>query len=403
MQYSPRVLDLVDRNQIIKEFQTVGVDPVGIDIMLPKAQFRIVKLKSIPVVAANIIKQDMLSKGGEVVTSRGTINQSVPTTDLLILGTKKQFKHLVESIRSQQFKLPEIAREIDDVLSNFDFVPPALQVGHLHLEFGKRTYIMGILNVTPDSFSDGGKFTTPDQAVRHALKMIDDGADIIDIGGESTRPGAEPISAEEELKRIIPVIEDIVRTVNTVISVDTQKAKVAEAALKAGAKIINDISGLRADPKMAEIAAKFEVPVVVMHMQGKPCDMQVNPQYQDLIAEIVDYLEKSVKIACEAGVAEHKIIIDPGIGFGKTVEDNLQILQRLKEFKSLGKPILVGTSRKSLIGKVLGLPVENRIEGTAATVALAISRGADIVRVHDVAEMSQVVRMSDAIERSDLI
>jgi dihydropteroate synthase len=267
------------------------------------------------------------------------------------------------------------------------------------LDFSKKTYIMGILNITTDSFYDGGKYISVDKAVKHALKMVDEGADIIDIGGESTRPGAEPISVDEELKRVIPVIEILSKKLSIPISIDTYKAKVAEEAINAGATIINDISGLRFDPLMPEVASKYKVPVIIMHIKGTPKDMQKNPQYDALIPEITEYLRGSIVLAKQAGVEENMIIIDPGIGFGKLLEHNLQIIKNLKEFTQLGKPILIGVSRKSFIGKILNdASPSERLEGTASSVAISVINGANIVRVHDVGFMSKVVKVADAIK-----
>lgn len=265
--------------------------------------------------------------------------------------------------------------------------------------FGERTYIMGILNVTPDSFSDGGLYFDLDRALERAYSMVEAGADIIDVGGESTRPGSDPVPLEEELRRVLPVVERLVRELKVPISVDTYKAEVARQALERGATLINDITGLRGDPRMPEVVARFGCPVVVMHIKGTPKNMQENPTYEDVVAEVKEYLLEGIRLAEEAGLSREKIIIDPGIGFGKTVEHNLEILRRLKEFKALGQPLLVGTSRKSFIGKILNLPVNERLLGTVATVALSIAGGADIVRVHDVGEMKQVVQMADAVVR----
>ncbi|MBI5056736.1 MAG: dihydropteroate synthase [Nitrospirae bacterium] len=257
---------------------------------------------------------------------------------------------------------------------------------------------MGILNVTPDSFSDGGKYFDKNKAVEQALRMRDDGADIIDIGGESTRPGAEKISAKEEIKRVVPVIEAITDKIKIPVSIDTYKSAVAEAAIPAGASMINDISGLRFDPEMPRVAARHKVPVVIMHIKGAPKNMQKNPVYDSLVPEIIDYLREGIAIARNAGIADDKIIIDPGIGFGKTVEHNLEIIKRLNEFTGLEKPVLLGPSRKAFIGKVLGgIPVTERIEGTAAAIAIGIFNGANIIRVHDVKEMARVAKIADAI------
>ena len=267
-------------------------------------------------------------------------------------------------------------------------------------DFSKKTYVMGILNVTPDSFSDGGLFLNEKNAVEQALRMVNDGADVIDIGGESTRPGAEPVSPKEEIKRVVPVIKVLAKKVKVPISIDTFKAKVADEALSAGASIINDISGLRFDRRMARVAAQHSVPVVIMHIRGTPAHMQKNPVYKALIPEVMDYLREGIEIALKAGVREDMIIIDPGIGFGKTVAHNLEIINRLDEFTGFEKPILLGPSRKSFIGKLLGdLPVTERIEGTAAAVAIGISKGANIIRVHDIKEMSRISKITDAITK----
>lgn len=272
-----------------------------------------------------------------------------------------------------------------------------IKLKNRELLLGERTLIMGILNVTPDSFSDGGRFIDKSVAVEHALKMEEEGADIIDIGGESTRPGAKSVSADEEIERVIPVIEAIRARSNIPISIDTYKSKIAKEALEAGADIINDISGCKFDPEMPALAAQTNTPVIVMHIKGTPKDMQKNPVYDDVITEIKDYLLMSVGRLVAAGLYRGQIIIDPGIGFGKTTEHNLTIMNRLEEFSELGHPILIGVSRKSVIGNVLDLPVDQRIFGTAAAVTANIMKGAHIIRVHDIAQMRQVARMTDAI------
>ena len=272
------------------------------------------------------------------------------------------------------------------------------------------TRIMGVVNLTPDSFSGDGIYKKKtarrkpaggivDRAVKIAEKMVEGGADIIDLGGESTRPGARPVSVSEEIERVCPVIKKLVKKIKAPISIDTSKREVARQALDLGVSIINDISGLHNDPYLAELASQYNAGIVIMHMKGNPRTMQKNPRYKSLISEIINYLKNSIRIAVQAGVGSKKIIVDPGIGFGKTTAHNLEILRRLREFKVLGKPLLVGTSRKSVIGDVLGLPVEQRLWGTAATIAIAINNGADIVRVHDVGEMAEVARMADAIAR----
>jgi dihydropteroate synthase len=271
------------------------------------------------------------------------------------------------------------------------------------LDFSAKTQVMGILNITPDSFSDGGSFFDRTKAVAQALRMVEEGADIIDIGGESTRPGAEAVPLEEELRRTVPVIEALAGSVRVPLSIDTYKAEVARRALDAGASMVNDISGLRFDPGMAEVVARYGVPVIVMHIRGTPRDMQRNPVYEALIPEIVDYLRGSIAIGVKAMIPEDRVIVDPGIGFGKTVEHNLQIIRRLAEFRVLGRPVAIGVSRKAFLGKILdGAPPTDRVEGTAAAVAVSVLNGADIVRVHDVKEMVKVVKVADAIKRGSV-
>ncbi|HEY8415566.1 MAG TPA: dihydropteroate synthase, partial [Thermaerobacter sp.] len=256
------------------------------------------------------------------------------------------------------------------------------------------TYVMGILNVTPDSFSDGGLYLDPERALEHALAMEEAGADIIDVGAESTRPGAAPVPAEEELRRLLPVLRRLAPRLRVPISVDTYKAEVARAALAEGAAIINDVGGLQKDPAMASVAAEAGVPVVVMHSRPHG-----HAHYDDFWGDVLGFLRRSLELAEAAGLPPEYVIVDPGFGFGKTAEHNLELLRGLHRLRALGRPVLLGTSRKSTLGHVLNLPVSERLEGTAATVALAVPHGVDIVRVHDVAPIVRVVRMADAIVR----
>lgn len=268
-----------------------------------------------------------------------------------------------------------------------------MKIGSQVLAFGSRTYIMGILNVTPDSFSDGGQYLDPDRAYDHAIKMIDQGADLIDLGGESSRPGHTKITAREEMNRILPVIRKIRERSQVILSVDTIRAEVAEAALEAGADIINDIWGLQGDPEMVRVAAAWNAPVIVMHNQ-------TGTEYKgDLVEEMKTFFQRSLQLAEQAGLARDRIILDPGIGFGKTAEQNIAVMSRLAEFRVFGLPLLLATSRKSFLGKILDLPPEERVEGTVATTVLGIAQGADMVRVHDIKENSRAARVTDAILR----
>jgi len=288
----------------------------------------------------------------------------------------------------------------------------SLTIGSTTFEWGRRTYVMGILNVTPDSFSGDGLIRSEADwvaaAVAQAQAQVEAGAHILDVGGESTRPGSQPISPEEELRRVIPVVRALAQTVSVPISVDTYKAEVAWQALAAGATIVNDVWGLRMDPELGRVVAQSGAALVVMHNRSRPKDAAqearlggryVGVEYADLMGDIADELRESVELALAAGVSSERIIVDPGIGFGKTVEQNLELVHRLSELMALGYPILVGPSRKSFVGYTLNLPPDQRVEGTAAAVTLCIDRGADLVRVHDVAAMTRVARIADAIVR----
>lgn len=277
-----------------------------------------------------------------------------------------------------------------------------LKLGKSGLSLGRRTLIMGVLNVTPDSFSDGGEFLNEKRAARRAAEIESQGADIVDIGAESTRPGSEGISAPEELARLLPVLEALRGKLKIPISVDTQKSAVAEAAIEAGASMINDVSGLRHDPRLAEVVARHRVPIILMHMRGTPRTMQKLPFAKNVMKDVSDGLKESVALARKAGIAKDKIIVDPGIGFGKSFEQNYELLAELPAIAKLGYPILVGTSRKGFLGKTLAkngqpAPVSERLWGTAATVTASVLGGAHIIRVHDVVEMAQVARVADYV------
>lgn len=271
-----------------------------------------------------------------------------------------------------------------------------IKAGKYEFPLGKKTYIMGILNVTPDSFSDGGSYIDVDKAVEHAARMIEEGADIIDIGGESTRPGSLEVTLEEELRRVIPVIERLNERLDIAISIDTYKAEVAEAAIKAGAHMINDVWGMQRDSEMAKVAAKYKVPVFVMHNQ-------VGTSYDgDLVEAMLSFFKRSIQLGEENGIDKSQIIIDPGFGFGKTPAHNIEVMRRLNELNVLNQPILLGTSRKSTIGLILDLPPSERVEGTLATAVIGIMNGVDFVRVHDVKEHARALKVTDAIIRSEV-
>lgn len=363
--------------------------------MAPKAVFKTVKVEGISTKAANLLKQTFLAKGGETAVTRGTADLSVDQTDVLIFATMKQYRLALTQLKAQPWGLPTLATRIEEVLQRENTFP--------HRKYNwtdrsldinvDRTLIMGILNVTPDSFSDGGQYNRVDAAIQRACEMVSQGADIIDIGAESTRPyGSRPISDREEMERLLPVLEKLVSSVAVPVSVDTYKASVAEMALAAGAHLINDVWGLQKSTDMADVVASKEVPVIIMHNH-------IHSTYErDIMTEILSFLETSIEIGLKAGIPFHHFIIDPGIGFGKTTIQNLEVMSRLAELKALGCPILLGSSRKRFVGEALGgLPPAERVEGTGATVAWGIMHGAQIVRVHDVLEMARIAKMTDVI------
>jgi dihydropteroate synthase len=278
-------------------------------------------------------------------------------------------------------------------------VERVFRCGDKVFRLGERTFVVGVLNVTPDSFSDGGNYMEVDAAVSRGLEMVEEGADIIDIGGESSRPGAEPVPIEEERRRVLPVIERLARKVGVPISIDTYKSVVAREAIGLGASIVNDISGLRSSPDMADVIVETGVSVMIMHMKGEPRNMQSDPTYEDVVSEIRVFLDTQAKKAVARGVPKDRIVIDPGIGFGKTVEHNLEIIARIGELRDLGYPVLIGTSRKSFIGSILGTEVDERLEGTIASKVAAVMGGVDFVRVHDVKEVSRAMNLIDRIMR----
>ncbi len=359
-----------------KLVRCMKVDEVVVNLLSDKQRFYVFQIEKLPPAAVNIIKQMALARGTDAVIHRDVITCRADKTDVVLSGTKKEFEYIASSLKNQPFGLGKITGQILNLIE--------------HLEQEKTPEIMGILNVTPDSFADGGKYLDPDCAYRRAVEMKMEGATIIDVGGQSSRPGSAPVSEEEELNRVVPVLEKL-KEEEIVISIDTYRAKVAEAALNLGAGIVNDISAMRFDPEIADVVKEKNARIVLMHMKGTPRDMQENPYYDDVISEILRFFEERIGFAVSRGIPEENIIIDPGIGFGKRLEDNLCILKNLIEFKSFGLPVLLGASRKSFIGMLTGAKVENRLPGSLAAIALGIEARVDIFRVHDVKETKQFI------------
>ena len=359
----------------------------------------IVKIDGVPSGTAGPVVQWMLDHGGSLLQTNPS-GISEQNGSVVLFGDKDLFFTLVTEFTQRSGSAAEIIRLLAITLDfRYHNYPYTVKFRSATLNLAEKTHIMGILNITPDSFYDGGKFILKDKAVARVLQMVEEGADIIDIGGESSRPGAKPVHEKAEIARTIPVLEAIRERIAVPISIDTTKSTVAKAALEAGADMINDISGMSSDPEMAGVAAAYGVPVVLMHMQGTPETMQHDPHYDRLIAEIRQGLEDRIQNALRAGISKNNIIIDPGIGFGKRRPDNFKILRHLSDFRRLGYPILIGVSRKACIGWALDLPEGDRLLGTVSAVVASILRGAHIVRVHDVKEMAQAVRIADLIKQ----
>ena len=384
----------LNQDLIAYELKKMGCEPARAAAFIRNEMRLCLKLSCIPEEQTTSIDSALRSAGITVLTIPGKTGKD-DGCSMILAGSEADISLAAQELSFKKNSLAPVGKMITERLAAMRKTRhKELAVGSRIFELGKRTYLMGILNVTPDSFSDGGQFNLQEKAIEHALQMADEGADIIDIGGESTRPGHYQVSAEEELKRVLPIINALkkVQSFKLPLSIDTYKAKVAEATLDAGVEMLNDVWGLKADPALAATAARYRVPVCLMHNRR-------NTNYVDLICEVIAELEESVALALEAGINEEIIIIDPGIGFGKNLEQNLEVMLHLKDFGQLGYLLLLGTSRKSMIGKTLDLPVEERLEGTAATVAYGISAGADIIRVHDVKEMKRVIDMTDAMIR----
>jgi len=375
--------------------EKIGADPGSYPYMVPKAIHRCIKLKNINGITANILKQEMLSRGGEAAISREALHGRTKT-DVLLMGTLKQYHLLIEKLKQQPLGLRKLSEEIKGLLDNME---PGIRNIDLangkQIELGKRTLIIGILNVTPDSFSDGGAYLDPEQAVAHAYEMIEQGADIIDIGGASSRPDSTMADEEDELNRILPVLHKLSRE-DIIISLDTFRGNVARVGLENGVNIINDIGNLQLDANMLPVLVEKQAPVIIMHNR-----LQINrgQAYNDIICDIIQELGESIHAAEEAGLAKDKIIIDPGIGFGKSPEENMLIIKQLQAFKALGAPVLIGMSRKSFIGNILDVDVNERLEGSLGVMAISVMNGADIVRVHDVKESKRVAQIVDAVVR----
>ena len=371
---------------LAREFESINVDEGGFGIMAPKSFAHLLRLRNLPSPAANILKQEMLSVGGECATSRTVILGDSEPGDVILMGNRRQLATLARKLKAQPFGLKKVSRQLQQFLGNVANGRGDLSAPLDFLTTGREHYplIMGILNVTKDSFSDGGRFLALPAAVKQGQAMAQSGADIIDIGGESTRPGSDSVGQEEELRRVVPVVAALREKTAVPISIDTMKATVAYEALQAGATMVNDVSAGRHDPGLLEVVATAGCPYIIMHMQGLPGTMQDSPHYDLLMDELHRFFEERLVVAVKAGIDERRLILDPGIGFGKRRSDNYEILRRLREFKIFGRPVMVGVSRKSFLQNPLGETPQDRLEESIAAGAIAMANGADILRVHDV-------------------
>ena len=399
MKFKIRALNIKTRQEGLKEFEKIGATAAGSRIMVDKIFPISLKIKGINPLAANILKQEMLARGGDVATSRDSLMETGGKADVIIQGTVKSVRSLIGKIKQQPFGLKTLSKDLECFIEKLDKnrKRKELIISKKEFNLDEDVLVMGILNVTPDSFYDGGYYFEKDKACRRAETIVKEGAHIIDVGGMSTRPGSLPVSLEEEVKRIIPVIEYISKNYDILVSADTYRSEAAGRAIDAGAHIINDISGFSMDSNMVKVIATSGVSVVIMHIKGTPENMQKNPEYEDVVDEIYDYLEDRTNMAINSGIKPGKIIVDPGIGFGKNLEHNLEILNKVYEFRMLGYPVMVGASRKSFIGNILDLPAEERLEGSLAAAVCSVINGINILRVHDVAETIRAVKIAKRI------
>jgi dihydropteroate synthase len=398
MRYPLCLISPRPRGALARVLAQAGVDPHGIAIIERKAETIVVRVDRVAAPVANIIKQQLLSMGGDAAVHRDAIAGGPPQSSVYIIADRNRLAQLPAKLARQPFGLAELGEAIERLLGAVERPPARVTLPRGEIDLAAGPIVMGVLNVTPDSFSDGGAFLDPGAAHERALAMIEEGARVIDVGGESTRPGAAEMSAETELGRVMPLLRRLGGAIPVPLSIDTRRAAVARAALDAGASIVNDVSGLRHDPAMIEAVRDSGAAVVVMHMQGTPETMQANPSYTDVTGEIIAWFEERTAELLRAGVDREKIIVDPGLGFGKRSEDNLTILNELGDFAGLGFPVMVGYSRKSFIGKVTGREPAMRLHGGLAALAKCLAGGAAFVRVHDVGETVDFLKVWKAIE-----
>jgi len=398
-EFNPHITAIRDDEEAKQRLSAVKCTAMGRDKMSKKARHYCLQLENLSSPAALILKEEMLALAGEAAIPAKALTNQEKKCRVIVMGTYQQFLNLADKLKPQPFKLSKLGEDLVRTIEKFERKQFRLELPAGTLELGEKPILMGIINLTPDSFYDGGKYFDPQKALARAEAMAEAGAEIIDLGAESTRPGSDPVSLDEEWKRLKPVLEKIKpRIGKALISIDTRKAEVAKRAIDLGAGIINDTSALDFDPKMAKVAAKTKAGLILMHIKGAPKDMQENPTYQDLFSEVIGFLRERMDRAIAAGVDEEKIIVDPGIGFGKTTDHNLELIRDLWRLRSLGRPILLGPSNKRFIGTVLNAEKDDRLEGTAASVVAGTLAGANILRVHEPEKIHRFAIMASAIK-----
>ncbi|WP_457680947.1 dihydropteroate synthase [Thermovibrio sp.] len=395
-----RLREFKDKASLFNFLLSIGNTKEGASILSKKGKVWTFEVDGIDTRGANILKQDAISVGGDCAVPRKASSFERGFWRVLLFVNERQLERLCEKLRAQPFGLKELSLKLKETFKNYSKDSFKITYGSKELSLSEPV-VMGILNATPDSFSDGGEYATLDRALKRAEEILEEGGKIVDVGGQSTRPGSEPVPVEEEIRRVVPVVREIRRSLGDdfFISVDTYRSSVAELALKEGADMVNDISALRFDSRMADVVSSFRCPVVLMHIKGTPKDMQLNPYYDDVISEIASYFEERIDYAVSKGIEREKIVLDPGIGFGKRLEDNLAILKNFSYFRNFGLPLLVGTSRKSFIGKITKREVpKERLAGSLASIAPAFYGGAKVFRVHDVKETVDFLKILAAVE-----
>ncbi len=401
MRYSARLIHPRSSEAFEQQLIAAGVDPGGIDILRRKRENLIIRVESVTAPAANIIKQQLLSLGGDAAVHRDVIKGQPDKSVVYIIGDHGRLSRLQDKFDKQPFGLDQLGSSIKKLLDKHDNPPRRIELPSGCIDLDGTPKLMGVLNVTPDSFSDGGIYLDPGAACSRAHEMVEEGASIIDIGGESSRPGSSGIDTRAELERVLPVLDRLEGSIPVPISIDTRKSEVAKAAIERGASIINDISGFGHDPAIIETAAESGAAAVVMHMQGTPETMQQNPHYVETLYDVLAWLEEKTGELVSRGIGEDKIIVDPGIGFGKRLDDNLEIINGIADFHSLGYPILVGYSRKSFIGTITGREPGDRVWGGLAVLGRCMQAGVQIIRTHDVKETADFIKVWNAIGQEE--